>query len=427
VIAFVKRISLVLGLLLQVGCVNRKVADSLGRNFDEQFETSRALGYEVSVTRREPIGWVDAYFRVENQGLALRQSRKQLEESKRLKARQWLSLVPRLSTFVGLGNSISQLTRLESDDINARLVANFDIPNPFQFYATLYGAALQEQNAIWAHDLDRRRAFTELYAAFLEADLLRETENELIRREQTLSNLPIGDLEGAVRTLAIEKEALARRRGYHRLSVNRLLNSPGKNWDLTGRLPSISRPHRSQDIVLGERFGKLALNLQAVQIEGAILGVERVRFRQWPAVSFGLSGPPLYTTTGETTAFSSDQLMFFSGVTRSFDLTDLGETANVRDARERLMFTREILRQRVEAETVQIRESQRAYQQLLREEEALRRQIARIDNARSTTPESVLDDLALSKQLRERLIEVGRRKNQLDLQFLIWDETFWNS
>jgi len=412
-------------LLATTGCTDSRLSKRLASSYQSQTGELEALGRDILNPTQTPLSWASAFERMESDSTALRQSRKQVEESKRQKTRQWLSLVPTVSAFVGLGNSISELTSLQGDDINARLVANFSIPNPFEFYASLYASALQEQNAVWAHELDQRRAYVQLYSFFLDSESIKKSETELRVREAQLTSIDITMLEKSLRGITFERESINRRRSYLRVGINRLLNTPGKNWDLVGPLPKISRPQRSREISVGENFGKLALNLQTIQIEGAVLNVSRTRFRQFPRINFGLSSPALYSSNDSTTGFSSDELLFFSGASKSFDASDLLGGYNVRDAKERLQFTREQLRQRMEFEITQILQTQNLYQRLAEEEEQSNRKIGRIESARSTDPTSVVADLEALRQSQTRIAEVKKQRQQLDLQFLIWDENFW--
>lgn len=412
--------------LVVSACVSPRVERGLAANAAIQKEEFGNLFGRIKDEPEAAISWNAAYQQMLRSNLSLRQSRKQLEDAEKLTRRQWLSLVPKVAGFLNVGTSISALTNLESDDLNARLIANFNIPNPFEFHASLYGAALQGQNAKWSHELDQRRAYAQLYSAFVDARRIGEAEAMLDRRRQTLMDAEASDIGKRLKSVASEVRGMERRRLYHRLNVNQLLNTPGSNWKLSGGLPHISYKNRYRRMRIGEDFGKLALNLQAVQIEGALLRVQRVKFQQWPSINFGLSNPPLYSSAGEND-FSSDELLLFSGASKSVDLTDIGGRESIRDAKIRLKFTREQLRQRTEMEASRVLQVSSSYDLLLREERNLEREIRRLERPDSPEPEIVLKDLELRFDLELQLIETRRQIQQLDLQFLIWDESFWKS
>ena len=419
--AFVCSISLLLP-----GCITSRMERDLAENAAVQKEEFESLLKRASTEPASGISWQAAYRRMKDGNLSLRQSQQQLVEAGKQTRRQWYSLVPRLTAFVNLGSSISSLTNLSSDDVNARLIATLNIPNPFEFYASLYGAALQKQNAEWSHELDKRRAYAQLYSAFVDARSLNEAEASFEKRKQSLAGADTTDIRKLLKNLNSEAIGLERQRYYHRLSVNQLLNTPGSDWRLSGKLPVISYRDRYKRIKIGEDFGKLALNLQAIQIEGAMLRLERVKFQQWPSINFGFSNPPIYSSN-DGSGFSSDDLQLFSGANKTVDLTDIGGRENIRDAETRLKYTREQIRQRMEAEVSRVLLLSRSYDQLLREEKQLQRELSRLEQPDSDEPEIVLKDLELRAQLELQLIETRRRVQQLDLQFLIWDETFWRS
>lgn len=411
--------------LLACGCVTAPLDRQLAATSATQTEDFKSMVERVRSAPKTAISWEHAYQRMCQDNLPLRQSRQQLVEAQKQSRRLWWSLVPRVAGFLSIGTSISSLTNLSGEDINARLIANFNIPSPFEFYASLYGAALQKQNALWSHELDKRRAYAQLYAAFIDARALDEALAALDRQQHALANADLSNLDKALKNLSTAVENMERRRLYQRSNVNQLLNTPGGNWNLTGNLPRVSYRDRYRQMKIGEDFGKLALNLYAVQIEGAILGVERVKFQQWPTINFGLSNPPFYSNQGSS--YSSDNMSLFSGTSKSVDLPDLGGRENIRDAETRLKFTREQLRQRMEYEATRVLQIVSSYDQLLNEEARLQRALKRMARPDSSDPEIVLKDLEAYSQCELQLIETQRQIQQMDLQLLIWDERFWKS
>lgn len=407
------------------GCVASPLARNLAANSATQNQEFNTMLERVRLQPRASLAWGAAYRRLQLDNVSLRQSRQQLAESDRLTRRQWWSLVPRVAGFLSLGTGISSITNLGNDNLNARLIANFNIPSPFDFYAGLYAAALQQQNARWSHELDKRRAYAQLYAAFVDARALNEADSALARQQQALASSDVARIEKSLKNLSAETYSMYRRRMYQRSNVNQLLNTPGGNWNLSGNLPVISFRDRYRHIEIGEDFGKLALNLYAVQIEGATLGVERVKFQQWPTISFGLSNPPLYSNQGE--GFSSDSLSLFSGASKSVDVSDPAGRDNIQDAKIRLNFTREQLRQRLDFEAQRVLLIASSYDQLLKEERRLQHHLTRLTRPASAQPDIVIKDLELASQYALQLIETRRQIQQLDLQLLIWDERFWKS
>lgn len=403
-----------------------KLERNLATNADAQERELVGISAGLNQTERDKIGWKSALERMEENNLSLRLSKRQLEDAHKQTRDQWLSLVPNLSSFVSVGESISEISNISSANLNANLVANLNIPNPFDFHASLYALALQKQNAIWSHELDRRRAYVELYSVFLDEQSIADAEAALEKSQRRLASGSASEIPNAFRRIEGEKSMIQRRRAYHRLRVNQLLNSPGANWEPSGTLPHVSYRDRYNRFSIGERFGKLALNLQTIQIESAILQVRRVKFQQWPNVSFNMSTPPLYNSN-EGSSFSSDQLLFFTGASKSFTASDIGGRERIRDAKIRLQFTREQLRIRMESELVRIQDGQRNYQRLLDEERLLLAQIRSLEKPTASDMNIVAKDLESLSEAQLQLASVRSQIKQLDLQFLVWDEHHWEN
>ena len=405
-------------------CVASKVEENLGLSNSEQKRQYSELLAAVD-KEQEQLSWSSAYKRMKRDNIALRQSRQQLEDSKKLTKRRWLELVPRLVSFASIGTSIADLSDLDSDDVNANVSANLNIPNPFEFYASLYAAALQKQNAIWSHELDQRRAYAQLYSAFIEGQKIYEEQAAYESRIKYIISNQSADIAKLLNSATADISNLERRKITHRLSVNRLLNTPGANWKLSDKFPDISYEKRYDQLKIGEKFGKLALNLQAIQLEGALLRVEQVKFQRWPFVSFGLASPPLYTT-GENTDFSSDNLFLFGGLSKSIDLTDIGNREDLRNAKRRLQITREQLKLQSENELSRVLQLAARYRALLKERDGIYRQLSLTSQSASSEPDIVIKDIEKRNDLQLNLIEKERQIQQLDLQYIIWDETYWN-
>jgi hypothetical protein len=411
--------------LLLTSCVESRMQGRLDKNAGVQRADFEDLFAKTADTHQAQIGWREAYRRMSEDNLSLRQSKTQLDESKHLKRDQWMTLAPRIAAFASLGDSISALTNLSGSDINAEVVTSLNIPNPFQFYASLYSAALQRQNAEWSHELDKRRAYIELYSLFMEQKQLDETEASLKSSLADGNLADSADLSRAVAALRTEAQNYERMRSILRIRANQLLNTPGANWKLTGKPPAISYKDRLGRMKIGEDFGKLGLNLQAIQVEGALLRREQVKFQQWPSVNFGFSGPPLYSNNGQSADFSSDNLWFFSGAYKTIDLNDPIGRSSIRDAESRLQYTREQLRMRVENDSNQMRQACNTYQELLAEEQRLQAKVRSLEKSSATEPVILLAELGERAELMNSLGETRRRIRQIDLQLLIWDETFW--
>ena len=410
-----------------VSCVGPTLSRQLTGSAAERAIEFRAMLDRVETAPLRPIPWQKAHQRMLQENLALRQSHKMLVDAQKLTRRQWLSLVPRTAGFLNITQNLGNAKSFGGESLATNLVASFNIPNPFEFYAMLYGAALQAQDAQWSNQLDARRAYAELYSAFMEAATLRKEEASLERQRQALMAGDISaDFPKALTGVINEASSLKNRRLSHRSNVNRLLNTPGGNWDLVGAPPSLSYRTRYRTIKIGRDFGMLALNLYVIQIESAILETERVKFQRWPSLSFGLSNPPLYSSN-QSNRFSGENFVLFAGAYKSLEINDLGNRESIRDAEYRLRVTREQLQMSMEREATRLLQIRDAYDQLLKEERHLEVAIKQLDHPATSETKAVLADLELLSQLEMQLLQVKRQIKQLDLQYLIWDELFWKS
>jgi hypothetical protein len=410
--------------LFTVGCVASKVEQNLRDSVSVRQTEIDRLREDLNTDSQQTLSWDDARNRMLKENLGLQQSRQALAQTERETKRQWLGLVPRMAAFVNLSQGLTTIADIGSNDLNASLIGSFNIPNPFDFYASLYGAALQAHNARWSQELDERRAYTELYSAFLDAKALSEETATMEHRKMTFAVDESADLAKALYSLEMEKEGLKRRLIAHRGNVNRLLNTPGGNWELTGHIPAISYKSRYRKIKIGDDFGKMALKLYAVRIESAVMQTQRVKYQQWPTIGFGLSNPPLYSNNGQND-LSVEDFNLFSGANKSLDVTDIGGRQAIQDAETRMKFTREQLLLSMEREAARILQIEKTYGQLLAEERRLQAAMKRLDRPASSESEVVIDDLDSRSKLELQLIQAQRQIGQLDLQYLIWDERYW--
>lgn len=418
---------LVVPFFVATSCISSKLEKNLAANAETQADVLTNLSNQIANESVSLITWKDAHKRMEENNLSLRTSKQQLKDAKNQTKDQWLTLVPNLSSYLSVGDSVSELSDLDQSNLNVNVIANLNIPNPFEFHASLYAAALEKQNAIWSHELDKRRAYVQLYSAFLDENVITEQEAALEAGKRRMLSVSGDEAVKAFKRFESDEASLQRRRSHQRISMNQLLNTPGSNWKPVGGLPNISYRSSFNRISVGEHFGKLALNLQTIQIEGALLRVQQVKFQQWPIVNFSLSTPALYTSQGNTPSFSSDELQFFSGASKGFNVTDIGGRESVQDAEIRLKFTREQLRSRMESEIVRIQEGKATYKRLLTEEKYILNKISKLENQGDSDPVLVNKDLETLIEMQLKLGETRRRLQQLDLQFLIWDENHWKN
>ena len=416
---------LALMMLVSSSCTSSKIEKNLSAGYYAQTQQINALMAQLddgSVSK--PIRWKDALKRMRQDNLAVEQSNKLLEEAAKNRSRAWRQLVPRVSGYMSLSTQLDSLLDFSSDDINQSLIANFNIPNPFTFHATLYGAGLSYERAKHSHELDKRKAYVELYKAFIAARDFREQVAELQEQMENPSGNVSSDSAEELHQLQQQWTSLKRQRKTHRVNINRLFNTPGDNWELVGKLPDISYRKKYRNIEIGDDFGKRAMYLYAIRTESAILAKKRVKFRQWPILNFGLSQPPLYSSS-RTTTYELENFNLFSGASKSLDLTDPLGLDEIRNAEFRFAYTRKTMLQNMEREALRLSQMKDAYQSLLLKERRLKQLSDILEKDVASDVEVVLAQLEAIKENRKQLTDVRRQLVRQDLQYLIWDETFW--
>lgn len=411
--------------LLTASCTSHRLAKNLDKGYCTQIGEVNALMAQLDDDSvGKPIGWKEAWARMQRYNLSLVRSDEMLKEAKKTRTRAWRRLVPRVSGYMNLSSSLDDLFDFSSDNLSRSLSANFNIPNPFNFYSELYAAGLQYEDAKYAHELDRRKAYVTLYEAFLKAGELRE---RLERHSLELKTAEFNDAgNGADAVYQLQQEWFSLKRSWkaHRMNLNRLFNTPGGNWECIGRLPEVSFRNRYDKVEIGDDFGRLAMYLYAIRTEVAVLSKRRVKFRQWPTITFGLSQPPLYTSN-RSVSYELEDFRLFSGASKSIDLTDPISLEVIQNAERRFAYTRQSLKQRMEREALRLIEMRNGYHQLLLKEQRLVQAQHMLGSQDPEQSEVVLVQLEAIRDIQEQLNTVREQILRIDLQYLVWDETYW--
>lgn len=413
-------------LFLLSGCVTNKVNKRLSASSKEREREIQRLIRELKETEPTKISWQPALKKMRSNNGSMLRSKHLYERSQSLQAKEWLSLAPRFGGYLQMSKDFDSISDFDGDDLTTRIIANFSIPNPFDFHARLYSAAIQQVSAEWSHELDNRRAYIDLYSAFLEAESLRVERRLFERRWKVNLYSPHKDVAGEIEIFEREQKSLVRREQSHRVNVNRLFNTPGGNWILEGGLPRISYESKYRNFKVGDDFGKLALNLYAVRLESAILATRRVKFRQWPVLNFGLSTPPLFVSDRDT-GWDGDNVILFSGLSKNYDFVDFAGRERVADAKFRLKVVRDELRFSMEREAMRLDHLEETFRQALRQRRTYRAEMRHIKQRNSGIAEIVIDDLTRQYQIEMELLRLERMIRQISLQYLLWDETYWKS
>lgn len=373
------------------------------------------------------LSWAQAVKRAEAENLGFLQSKEFIRKAHLADRKTWFTLAPRLFAYAHLSKSISEIANISSDDLSLSIIANVVIPNPVQFYAQLYTNRLEVLRAEWQHEVMRRNLHVELYRVFQQASDIKEKERELAK----ISSVSYHDLEGIASkmlTLKSKQHSLGSEFEGLRVNLNRILNTPGKNWKLTGKLPDISYEGKVDQLSLKNGFGKLGLMLQTIQIELSTLMIWNVKVGRFPNFNIGVSTPPLYQFTGgDLTTYESDKMRLFTGFSKGIDFEDPLDRELLKNTEMRVEHTRKMLLLTTEREASSLYLLKRNYRRVLKSkrqtEALLRRERALIHQAEGA--DGIINRLKKQQGLKQKLRMQKRYLTQLDLQFLQWDEQYW--
>ena len=408
-------------------CVQNRLENRLAGHSAQQRVTLKSLHSAHSNKDREELSWVEATKMLEQQNLTLRRAREQVAYAKKQRKDQWLSLIPKINGFVGLSQSFSDLASLSSDDIDARVLASFNLPNPIRFYGQSYALALQELQAEWSYELTRRQLYIQLYTMFIEENLLSRRLQKSLRDERSRSQGSVEGLTANLVSSAQERRVVERAWSYHRIALNRLLNTPGRHWRPTGKTPTVSYKSKYKDLHLGEKFGKLALKLQTLQIESAALSIMNVKLRQLPSLSQGITSPVLFSSDeGSRSELSADNFFLFAGVSKVFDLTDIAGKKDLRKAQVRAEYTRDQLKLTMASEIQRLDLLKKSYSRLLAEQSKLEKSMVALRKKKSGGAfETIFDEYKKYRDLDEENISLDTQIARMDIQFWLWDDVYW--
>lgn len=388
----------------------RDIAKQEGRISNQTEVISQGNRSQVKMT------WNSALERLLKENTSLKQSYRQLEEVRRQRKNQWRELLPRPSFYVNVQKSLRELDAISSDDISSSLIAPLNIPNPLTVQARTYQYALQELQAEANNELTKRRFIIELYRLFM------QWGRQVDRDAQT----PVA--------ASLEDEVKQRMSGYESAMQNsetkqlmfaqfsRVLNLPGV--DVTPILSSLPKTDYSGELprlVPGRNYGRLATQLAAYAIEGAILQKRGIKLRELPTTNFNTTTPALYDSHREGGP-DTEYISLYSGMSKSFDLTGQ-EAAQIKSAKDNVRVVKENLRLRLDNEGRQWTRLKRRYVTVTQRKQLLEARLRGILQRKGETLAS--QDLQNVRSIQNDLKSTARSKEDMDLEVWLWDDKRW--
>lgn len=409
-------------------CVEERLGNRLVEHDKTQSVTLELLQKSYSLKKRDRISWSESIAILEKENITLQRARDQIANAKKQRKDQWLALIPKIQGIVGLSQSLSGLAVLNTDDIDTRVLASFNIPNPLRFYTRSYALALQSLQAEWTYELTRRQLYTQLYTNFLEERLLNERYQKLVENKKLIDKASIEELPGKIASLEQEQRLITRTRGHRRLALNRLLNTSGRHWQPHGEIPTVSYKKGYKTLKFGEKFGKLGLKLQTLQLESAALSVLNVKLGQLPNWSQGLSSPLIFSSDeNNDTGLTADDFFLFTSLSKTIDLTDILGSKNLQSAKVRANYIRDQLKISMESEIQRLELIKQSYSHLQVEKNKLTQRIIYLKKkTHKGALDTVLKEYEEFQLLEERKQNLDDQITRLDIQFWLWDDVYWN-
>jgi hypothetical protein len=406
------------GCLLTVSCTDGLFKE-LGRERSAiANDTIRIATSDRTVMR---LTWKQARDRMLREELSLRQAESRLAELQRQRENQWREWLPRPTFYINLQNSLQELGDFSGDDVSGAIYAPLTIPNPWSQTAKAYQYALQEVQATDSLRLNRRRQTISLYRLFSEWERMEDRP----RRDA------VDTLDEEVRMALLARDSQIsdeERRQLYQSQLSRMLNLPGTNViPHSETLPNIDYEAKLDRLIPGKNYGHLATRLASYEIEAALLRRKGLRLTEWPTPNFNASVPSVYDSRREGDQFIRDteDISLFASWSKSIDLTGR-EASNIESGEENLVYVRESLRLKLDAEGRTWDRLRNRYRALIAKRVILRERLAA--TLHGAGPGGAAEEtLNEARRLLSDLENLERAKRDLDMEIWLWDDAAWRS
>lgn len=410
--------SLLAGICSLQSCGTSKMFREIAQN-REEFANDSATAAS-GLRKPSSYSWNEAVARQEAEDPSIQRSRQYLDEIRRQRKAQWREWLPRPTLYVSFQNAFKDLGNLSSDDLRGAFVAPISIPNPWAQAATAYQLALTEVQAEASGELTRRRQILTLYRLFSEWERM-ESSKPASRPGSSIEDAVRAQLQTLELSLSNQEQMQLQRSQF-----SQILNLPG--IDVTPRVdtrPVLDYSSRYRSFTPGKNYGLLATQLHAYDIQAALLRKRGVEFNRWPTPSFGTNTPTIYDTTRRDEEFLGelDTISLFGTWSKSFDVT--GQSANeIRTAEQNVHFVRQNIRLRIDSEGREWERLVKRYDFLLNQRQLSRDRLSKLTSG-ATRISTAQQDIEDARKILSDLDNIQRRKESLDLQLWLWDDSAW--
>lgn len=377
------------------------------------------------------LTWTDARQRLHRDNLDLRSANNSIISAEERRRQVFKDLIPGANINANAVQALTELGNFSEGPASLNLVAFFNLPGAIQIRLRYYAATLEIIRARWAFELRERELTLQLRELFLRTDILAQRDANFRRSRQWANN---GGLTAALDAPpeSIQNEnalwSLHREGDSLQTSLSQLLGDATAKWKpLAETAPVFDYGRNPPDPADLARFGVLYRQLQAINLEGAALGLRGIRLQNWPDLRVSVTSPPLYTAdnNGTNSNWSTDQVL----VSLNAGLT-LDTTGRVRQQLREGRREFALLESRIkEQHALTVQQLVLARDELLRNRDRLALTELRLSALRdlpsAQSPARLrenLDRLLTLEDLRTSLI---LDRTQLEALFWLLDETRW--
>lgn len=424
-----RRSSLLLVLIVPVllnGCVKSRLTRKLDESLHEIEKLQESATASVTDSAEQAITWDQAVKLMTENNLGYQQARNRLDDLEEDRRQfYWQQLSPRLLGIASLSSALGDISNLSDNAAGVRLFGSIAIPEPVGLYARRYSLELQYYQASLDLELLKRRLHASLYGSFLTQRTLNLEEES---RKQVQAPITLDELLAGNQNTSDSAQALAQQQKRSlQLNLNNLLQTPGQVWmPLPATMPQRSYRDRLAQVTVENGYGRLALKQAAGQLESSLALLWQLKHSRLPILSSGVALPTLYDTTAENSPEFGD-IRLFGSMNQSFDLTRR-DARSARNAERRVELLKNQLGQRLEREAFNLLRAKNRYQDLIKQEETLHRQLSRLrKNPPPAQPKLILDYFSELSRIRAQLHNNHLTQGQFDMEFWIWDEHYWDS
>lgn len=413
-------------MFLLSGCARQHFLSNISQALRDVEGAGQSAGKNWRSQEEVPLTWQVALKLLKENNLSYRRANERLDELyEDRKKFAWRQLDPRVRPILSLSSSLDDLASLSLRSKSFSVFGTVNLPSPTQIYAERYALELR----IYQSEIDllllERRLQAVLYSYFL----LNQTLTNRVDDGEAFTD-DNDSVDGLIAELLREEKTERQQRQREaqlRVQLNTLLNTPGRHWRPQAMsLPRISYENELHKLRPDKGYGLLALRMAAGQVEAGKVRIKQAKLARWPLLSSAVSMPTLYDSR-DNRDFDIGDSGLFGSMGKTFDFNNR-DARRIEQAQENSYYVWSSLRQRLEREESNLQRLKENYKVLIKSRAMLRREKEWLNqNIPDGRGDLLLNHFESLKKNKDQMTQNSMAIRQLDLQFWIWDEAYWES